>query len=384
MRIIGLTNKKEIVSTMGLFFKRNELSPTSISLISKAINQGASPRVVSAIVNGYISGKVSEEDLEKDIENSIYKQDYDFIHDTYSIGKIAGIKNREIETKTDKVFKNIIYGVAFGDIVGSIYEFKYFDPDEFPADLVKYIAQHSRWTDDTLLTLSTLNVLKKDSAQLDSLYANWLGNQDFHLEVNPFTDPYKQSVRDYPDAGWGWHFTEWGKSDGAEPYKSYGDGAAMRVAPIGAWYSDPDQVIFTAAVSAAASHNHPEGIKGAIVSAACIWMALRRYTKEDIRKYLLKHYRHNEYGFSEFSLDEIRTKIPEEKHDSSCMFAVPAAIICFLESGDYEGTIKNAFLFYGDTDTIATIAGGIAAAYYGFPDNLKSTVQEKCAEIFIQ
>ena len=73
-----------------------------------------------------------------------------------------------------------------------------------------------------------------------------------------------------------------GKSDGAEPYKSYGDGAAMRVSLIGAWYSDPDQVVFTAAVSAAASHNHPEGIKGAVVSAACIWMALRGYTKEEI------------------------------------------------------------------------------------------------------
>lgn len=67
---------------MGLFFKRNTLSPTSIKLISKAMNEGASPRVVSATVNRYINGKISEEDLEKDIENSIYKQDYDFIHDT--------------------------------------------------------------------------------------------------------------------------------------------------------------------------------------------------------------------------------------------------------------------------------------------------------------
>ena len=105
---------------MGLFFKRNTLSPTSIKLISKAMNEGASPRVVSATVNRYINGKISEEDLEKDIENSIYKQDYDFIHDTYSIGKVVGIKNRGIEVKTDKVLKNIIFGVAFGDIVGSI------------------------------------------------------------------------------------------------------------------------------------------------------------------------------------------------------------------------------------------------------------------------
>ena len=366
---------------MGLFFKRNTLSPTSIKLISKAMNEGASPRVVSATVNRYINGKISEEDLEKDIENSIYKQDYDFIHDTYSIGKVVGIKNRGIEVKTDKVLKNIIFGVAFGDIVGSIYGFKYFDPNELPDDLKECIEPHSRWTDDTLLTLSTLNVLKKDGDQLDSIYTNWLGNQDFHLGTNPFISFYKQSVRNYPDAGWGWHFAEWGKSDGAEPYKSYGDGAAMRVSLIGAWYSDPDQVVFTAAVSAAASHNHPEGIKGAVVSAACIWMALRGYTKEEICRYLQEHYRHNEYGFAEFSLDEIRTKIPEEKHDSSCMFAVPAAIICFLESESYGDAIRNTCSFYGDTDTIAAIAGGIAAAYYGFPDRFKQIVEEKCVEI---
>jgi len=153
----------------------------------------------------------------------------------------------------------ITNGVMFGDVAGSTLEFEEFDSDSLPEDAAGLARiPGSRKTDDTVATLATEECLKKQKAELDQLYEEWRSNSRFRLQHNPFTRYYKECVRKNTEAGWGWHFMDWALSENAEPYQSHGDGAAMRVAPIGAMYDDPDQVIFTAAVSAATSHNHPD------------------------------------------------------------------------------------------------------------------------------
>lgn len=118
-----------------------------------------------------------------------------------------------------------------------------------------------------------------------------------------------------------------------------------------------------AEATAAVSHNHPEGIKGAVVTAICIWMARNGKSKQEIYDYVLKQYPKADYEYSiAYSIDEIR---PRYKWNESCQGSVPAAMRCFYESSDYESFIRNVFSLECDSDTFGAIAGGVAEEFYG-------------------
>ena len=119
-----------------------------------------------------------------------------------------------------------------------------------------------------------------------------------------------------------------------------------------------------AEISAAVTHNHPEGIKGAQATAAAIFLARNGKTKEEIKAYI-----ENKYGYNlNRSLDEIR---PNYRFNESCQETVPEAIIAFLESVDFEDAIRNAISLGGDSDTLAAITGSIAEAAYGIPQEIR-------------
>jgi ADP-ribosylglycohydrolase len=114
--------------------------------------------------------------------------------------------------------------------------------------------------------------------------------------------------------------------------------------------------------TAEVSHNHPEGIKGAVVTATCIWMAKHGKSKQEIYDYVLEQYPKDEYEYSiGYSLDEMR---PRYKWDVSCQGSVPAAMRCFYESTDYESFIRNIYSLHCDSDTFGAIAGGVAEEFY--------------------
>src|SRR4030095_2120297 len=122
--------------------------------------------------------------------------------------------------------------------------------------------------------------------------------------------------------------------------------------------------------SAAVSHNHPEGIKGAQATALAIFLARTGGTKETIRKEISERFHYN----LDRTIEEIR---PSYEFDVSCQGTVPEAIIAFLESRDYEDTVRKAISLGGDSDTLAGIAGGIAHAYYkGVPAEITRRVRE--------
>lgn len=73
-------------------------------------------------------------------------------------------------------------------------------------------------------------------------------------------------------------------------------------------------------------------------------------------------------------MDEIR---PFYHHVESCQETVPEAIIAFLEAGDFEDTVRNAVSIGGDTDTLAAIAGSIAEAFYGVPEELREECRKR-------
>ncbi|MCR4797280.1 MAG: ADP-ribosylglycohydrolase family protein [Lachnospiraceae bacterium] len=234
-----------------------------------------------------------------------------------------------------------IKGAVLGDILGSQYEFNR------PADLDwKNVPLISGlpigFTDDTVMMLAIKKAI---------------------LEGTDLTETMVAVGRRYPHSGYGGRFYSWINGQDHSPYNSWGNGSAMRVAFVGEYYEDYEKMQQMARATACVSHDHPEGIKGAVVTATCIWMARHGKSKQEIYDYVLAQYPVDKYPYSiGFSLDEIR---PRYIWDESCQGTVPAAMRCFFESTDYESFIRNVFSLPCDSDTFGAIAGGVAEEFYG-------------------
>jgi type I restriction enzyme M protein len=170
--------------------------------------------------------------------------------------------------------------------------------------------------------------------------------------------------RKYPNCGFGGMFYRWVFSDSPEPYNSFGNGAAMRVSPAGFASATEWEAEQLAETVTAVTHDHEEGIKGATATAVAIHLARKGATKREIRDRIVRDY----YPLG-FKIDDIRASY---RFDETCQGTVPQAIECFLESTSFEDTIRTAVSLGGDSDTIAAIAGAIAEAYYGVPNDIKA------------
>ena len=248
-------------------------------------------------------------------------------------------------------------GAIAGDIIGSVYEGKKQWLTVRNADFQPLFSPKARFTDDTVLTV----------AVADSL-----------LHGSDLTGLLKDYFSRYPGAGFGGDFKKWASSDNTEPYGSWGNGSAMRVSPI-AWSFDTlDEVLHRAKDSARVTHNHPEGIKGAQATAAAIFLARSGAAKWEIRDEVERRFH---YDLS-FALDDIR---PTYTFDSSCQGTVPQAIAAFLESSDFESAVRLAISLGGDCDTLACIAGSIAAAFYGgVPKHIREQAMARLDEPLLE
>jgi ADP-ribosylglycohydrolase len=222
-------------------------------------------------------------------------------------------------------------GAIAGDIIGSVYERENIKTKDFPL-----FSPDSVFTDDTVLTVAVADCL---------------------LHQRDFTETFQRYGRRFPGAGYGGSFYHWIFSANPAPYNSWGNGSAMRVSPVGFACGSLEEVLEMARRSAEVTHNHPEGIKGAQATAAAIFLARTGKSKADIKGYIQETFHYD----LDRSVDQIR---PGYGFDVSCMGSVPEAMIAFLESTDYEDTVRTAVSLGGDSDTIACIAGGIAEAFY--------------------
>lgn len=243
-----------------------------------------------------------------------------------------------------------MYGAILGDIIGSPYEFDRGDKVKtFPLFSAK-----SKFTDDSVMTIAIAETL---------------------LQADKEESPYKSvAVRklkkwgnNYPGAGYGGRFRRWLFSDNTEPYNSFGNGAAMRISPVGLAFEALDETLDVAKWVTEVTHNHPDGIKGAQATVTAMFLARHGFDKRRIKDYIEDEFK---YDLSR-SCDEIR---PGYHHVESCQETVPEAITAFLEGTSFEDVIRTAVSLGGDCDTLTAIAGGIAEAYYGVPEELKAKV----------
>ncbi len=267
-------------------------------------------------------------------------------------------------------------GAITGDTIGSAYEFCNTKDYNFTLFL-----SESAYTDDSIMTMAV---------------AQWLLADPRHTH-RKLEEAMVEFAKDYPSpmGGYGTGFYRWlffpkelfafddrygplpyRSSSGRHPYGSWGNGSAMRVSAVGWFFDTLEETERVAKISAEITHNHPEGIKGAQATAAAIFLARTGKTKEEICAYIEQR----------FGYDLHKTWAywhPIYGWEDSCQGTVPQAMICFLDSSDFEDAIRKAVSLGGDSDTLACITGGIAEAFYGgVPEKMASRVLEKVPMAF--
>lgn len=240
-------------------------------------------------------------------------------------------------------------GAIIGDIVGSIYEFHNHRWKAF-----ELFNKKCFFTDDTVITCAVADSLIRKNG-------------------DDIVRTMKEFGRAYPGKGYGAHFGSWLFSSDTKPYYSFGNGAAMRISPV-AWIAkSEEEVKFLSKKITEVTHDHPEGLKGAEVTAMCIFKALQgggediRKVKEEIRKYA-------ESKYPEIKRMNYVDLVNNYKFNETCQNTVPQAIYCFLISKNFEDCLRTSVSIGGDTDTLCAISCAIAEAFYGIPKQFKKEV----------
>ena len=230
-------------------------------------------------------------------------------------------------------------GAIAGDIIGSPFEYEHKKDYDF-----ELISDYSIFTDDTIMTLAV---------------AQWLTESD-NLSSDELVWCMQSLGRQHP-SDYGVRFLNWLWCDNPKPNDSCGNGSAMRVSPVGLYAHSFNEALELAYLTAAVSHSHPEGIKGAQAVAAAVYMARAGYSKEQIREMISAMFGYNLFR----TIEEIR---PVYRWGATCQNSVPEAIIAFLDGNDFEDVVRLAVSLGGDADTLGAISGSIAACIYPIPE----------------
>lgn len=248
-----------------------------------------------------------------------------------------------VQETTSDIRVHGIIGAVIGDIVGSTYEFRKTVDKEY-----ELYQEKCTYTDDTVLTVAIADAL--------------LHNRDFGEAIFEWANKF-------PHAGFGERFRKFKRGVKSVSNDSIANGSGMRVSPIGFYAKSLDEALELAKQSAIPTHNTIEGIKGAQTIAAATYLAKQQTSKEEIKTYIEKEFGYNLHLTEEEIKAHVK-KVNTEKKNEWAENTCPLAIIAFLVTDDYESCIRKAIAYNCDNDTVGCMAGGIAAAYYGVPQDI--------------
>lgn len=249
-------------------------------------------------------------------------------------------------------------GAILGDISGSCFESKNTLPgNAFKSKDFEFFNDFSEATDDSIMTMAIAKSV-------------WNSRNNFSRLGENAIKAMQEFGRIVKYARYGGTFRNWIWTDNPKPYNSFGNGAAMRVSPVAFVAKSLEECRQFAIMVTEVTHNHPEGIKGGCCEAECVWLAKNGASKSEIKNYVEKNY----YDLN-FTIDEIR---PKYIWDVTCQGSLPQAIKCFLESDSYEDSVRLAVSLGADSDTQAAMAGAIAEAFYGLPEESHKIAEQYC------
>ena len=246
-------------------------------------------------------------------------------------------------------------GAIIGDMAGCRFERHAHQPGLDPLDFPLF-SERTSFTDDTVLSFAVSEALMESKG-------------DAQRMRDACSRRFRAFACRYPRAGYGRRFREWAFSKDTTPFGSFGNGSAMRVSPVGWSFGTLEETERMARASAEPTHNHPEGIKGACSVAAAIFLARQGQCPEEIRDHIQRA-----YGYD---LSQHIPEIGNTGFDSTCQGSVPQAIVCALETASVEDAVRSAILLRGDADTQGAIAGSIAEALWGVPEDLKNEAEAR-------
>ena len=242
-------------------------------------------------------------------------------------------------------------GAIIGDIAGSVYEFDNCRRKDF----APFIREDATYTDDTVMTLAVAQAIMDTRKDQGTCL-----EEQVTVRMHEFGNAH-------PGRGYGGRFAAWLASSKPRPYHSLGNGSAMRVSPAAWAFDSLGAVLEAAAATARPTHDHPEGVKGAVVTAGCTFLARTGHTMDQVRHFAAAFYN------MDFRLEDIWEDF---KFDETCPGTVPAAIECAVEADNYEEAIRNCMWLGGDCDTTAAIAGAVAGARFGVPERFYRTAKK--------
>lgn len=245
-----------------------------------------------------------------------------------------------------------MYGAIIGDLAGSIYEYDQIKGIKLIV-MDKIIEDNAFYSDDTILTIAILDAINNNGD-----YNMYLRNY-----INLFS-VYKPDFYPYFKSSFSPSLIKWAKGD--EIGFSRGNGAMMRISPVGYMFNTEEDVINNAISATVCSHNSDEAIDSAVKVALTI--------------FYLRHGMDLKEIFNK--LDIIPKFSPFTKFNTTCMETFDNCFYVLDKSYDFEDSIRKILLLGGDTDTNCCIVGSIAEAMFGISDNLIRSVNDKIPSEF--
>ncbi|MBI9019259.1 MAG: ADP-ribosylglycohydrolase family protein [Phycisphaerae bacterium] len=282
--------------------------------------------------------------------------------------------------KTIDRFRGCLVGHAVADALGSPFEgldagMIYHEAGDARAIVAKPPLEKLYYSDDTQMMLAVAETLIQcEQIDLEYLCENFANNFDNKRGYGASTQDIIEEIQK------GGNWEQWQKlSRQSFPNGSYGNGAAMRVAPVGLkFYSNTSNLIEQTKLSALPTHVHPLGIESAVLMALAVGycVSCNRFDKNEFYNLLQANATQDDFQWALSLATELEDDAPLQLlgNGIEAHRSVVTAMVCFthhLES--YSHTIASAIGLGGDTDTIAAMAGSLSGAYLGIkaiPKNL--------------
>lgn len=245
-----------------------------------------------------------------------------------------------------------MYGAIIGDLAGSIYEFDQIRKIN-SISINKIIEDNSFYSDDTILTIAILDAILNDG--------------DYEKYIKKYIKEYlnyKPNYKPYFKSSFSPQLIKWYK--GIIEGQSKGNGAMMRISPVGYLFNSEYDVVRQSLLATSPSHYSAEAIEASQTVALIIYYARIGMSKDEI-------------------INKLKTSLeyqPFNKFNTTCNETLPNCLYALFSSNSLEEAIRKIISYGGDTDTNACIVGSMAEALYGIDENLILLVKQKIPEEF--